>query len=303
MSIALASQVIGFISFSITLATLLGVYRDLISTMRKADTAIPLMLGNLRQELEEERALLRYRCREGDPYGVFPSLRKRTRKQREVSQLLQTSIEKIWQQFKNIERPFLIANSLRAEQVRKGDYWGESDIEEKPRARPDKTRTRDRMDLAEAGFASDQQPRYYRTDLTHRFIWWQSISAVEDMMNQVQRIQIRRIERDVFETDELVRRCLNTLTGRRGRGGSARGSSSSSGSGGGGNGGIGGFKRRNVDVQVRLVNMSERLKNGKSDGYVRRVSDLEMVKPAIQDSVATEVQNRVSLGGESGLCR
>ncbi|KIW33450.1 uncharacterized protein PV07_00302 [Cladophialophora immunda] len=213
--------------------------------MRKADTAIPLMLGNLRQELEEERALLRYRCREGDPYGVFPSLRKRTRKQREVAQLLQSSIDKIWQQFKNIERPFLIRNPLRAEQVQKGDYWGESDIEEKPRARPDKTRTRDRVDLAEAGFAPDQQPRYYRTDLAHRFIWWQSKSAVEDMLNQVQRIQIRRVERDVFETDELVKRCLNKLTGPAGRGRSARGSSSSSG-GGGGSGGIGDARRRNV---------------------------------------------------------
>jgi len=74
--------------------------------MRKAKTTIPLQLGNLRQEIEEERALLRYRCRENDRYDVFPSLRKRTRKQRAVVQLLQSTIEKMWQEFKNVERPF-----------------------------------------------------------------------------------------------------------------------------------------------------------------------------------------------------
>ncbi|OAG42838.1 hypothetical protein AYO21_02789 [Fonsecaea monophora] len=282
MSIALASQIIGFISFAITLATLLGVYRDLISTIRKADTAIPLMLGNLRQEIEEERALLRYRCREGDQYGVFPSLRKRTRKQREVAQLLQSSIDKIWQQFKNIERPFLIGNPLRAEQVQKGDYWGESDVEEKPRARPDKTKTRGRMELAEAGFAPEHQPHYYQTDLAHRFIWWQSRSTVEDMLTQVQRIQIRRIERDVFETDELVKRCLNRLGGRGGRGRSAHGSSSDS--RGGGGGGIRGTARRN------LVSLSDNVKKEKLRGHTRRVADLGKVKPPIRDSAATAVQ-------------
>lgn len=138
--------------------------------MRKAGTTIPLQLGNLRQEIEEERALLRYRCREGDRYNVFPSLRKRTRKQREVAQLLQSTIEKVWVDFKNVERPFLIKNPVRAEQVQRGDYWGESDVDEKPRAKP--TQTRDRMDMAEAGLPSDPQQRYYRTDLAHRFIWF-----------------------------------------------------------------------------------------------------------------------------------
>ncbi|KIY04040.1 uncharacterized protein Z520_00732 [Fonsecaea multimorphosa CBS 102226] len=244
--------------------------------MRKADTTIPLKLGNLRQELEEERALLRYRCREGDPYGVFPSLRKRTRKQREVSLLLQSSIEKLWLQFKNIERPFLIGNSLRAEQVQRGDYWGESDIEEKPRARPDKTRTRDRVDLAEAGLAPDQQPRYYRTDLAHRFIWWQSVSAVEDMLNQVQRIQIRRMERDVFETDELVKRCLNTLKGSGGRGRSVRGGFSSSGGGSGGRGGgIGAVRRRNVRSRTGTL-MNPGRRSSAAGEYFREVEEKEI---------------------------
>ncbi|EXJ56052.1 hypothetical protein A1O7_08983 [Cladophialophora yegresii CBS 114405] len=169
MSLAIASQIIGFISFAVTLATLLGVYRDLISTMRTANTTIPLMLGNLRQELEEERALLRYRCLEGDRYDIFPSLRRRTRKQKEVCKLLQSTVDKLWQEFRNLERPFLIRNPARAEEVHKGDYWGASDLDEKARGRPD--RVKDRWDDAEAGLPSDPQQRYYRTDLAHRFIW------------------------------------------------------------------------------------------------------------------------------------
>jgi hypothetical protein len=135
--------------------------------MRRAGTTIPLKLGNLRQEIEEERALLRYRCREMDQYGVFPSLRKKTRRQREVIHLLQTTVEKMWQEFKNIERPFLIKNPARAEAIQRGDYWGESDLDEKPRARP--SRTRDHSDVEAVQTVEGQH--YYRTDFAHRFIW------------------------------------------------------------------------------------------------------------------------------------
>lgn len=89
------------------------------------------------------------------------------------------------------------------------------------------------MGIAEAGLSSDQQ-RYYKSDLAHRFIWWQSRTAAESMLHQVQRIQIRRIERDAFETDELIKRCLKILSGGGpGRGGRS-GTRSSSGPGSGG---------------------------------------------------------------------
>ena len=138
--------------------------------MRTADQTIPLMLGNLRQELEEERALLRYRCLDGDRYDVFPSLRKRSRKQMQVSSLLRSTIDKIWQEFRNLERPFLIKDPVRAEKVLKGDYWGESDLDEKVRGRSDKPR--DQMDTVEAGLQADPQQRYYRTDMAHRYMWY-----------------------------------------------------------------------------------------------------------------------------------
>ena len=231
-----------------------GVYRDLISTMRTADSSIPVQLGNLRQEIEAERAYLRYRLREDDPYSVLPRALRRhhRRKRREVAALLSLTINDLWQEFKKVERPFLIRNPLRAAEVHKGDYWGESDIDEKPGARPDDThaekRINNRIGMAEAGLSSDQQ-RYYNTDLAHRFIWWQSRTAVENMLQQVQRMQIRRIERDAFETDELIKRCLKILnqggSGRGGRSGSHSSSGSGSGGGGGG-GGTGRDRRRSV---------------------------------------------------------
>lgn len=222
----------------------IGVYRDLISTLRHADTSIPVLLGNLRQEIEAEKAFLRYRVREGDRYSVFPrSFRKHRRKRRQVVQLLSLTIENLWQDFKNLERPFLIKNAFRAEEVRSGDYWGESDIDEKKRPQLDKVdemQTHDRSGLAEAG-AIQTQENYYRTDLVHRFIWWKSRTAVNDMLQQVQRIQIRRIERDVFETDELVKLCLKILD-RKSGGGGHRGKvhgGSDSGSDGSGDGSAG----------------------------------------------------------------
>jgi hypothetical protein len=135
------------------------------------------MLGNLRQELEAERVLIRYRAQEGDPYAVFPTSRRRprrSRKYREASQLLENTLNNLWQEFKNVERPFLIRNPVRAEEVRRGDYWGESDIDEKPYARAsggsNDKKIKDRMGMAEAGISSGEQ-RYYRTDMVHRFIW------------------------------------------------------------------------------------------------------------------------------------
>ena len=70
-SLILASEAIGFISFFFTLLTWLGVYISLLKTLRSAPADIPLVLGNMRDELLEERSLLRQRLREGDTWHVF----------------------------------------------------------------------------------------------------------------------------------------------------------------------------------------------------------------------------------------
>ncbi|KIW21541.1 hypothetical protein PV08_02121 [Exophiala spinifera] len=244
--------------------------------MRNADTLIPIMLGNLRQEIQAEQALLRQRAREGDPYSVFSNGRRRRsrRKAREVTELLETTLNGMWQQFRNIERPFLIRNPVRAEEVQRGDWWGESDVEEKPYAKPssNEKQTTNRIGMVEAGLAPGTE-RYYRTDLVHRFIWWQSQSSVVSMLNQVQRLQIRRIERDTFEADELVKRCLAILD-RRGGGGTCRkrgGSSSGSDDRRGGGGGGLASRRGSMASRPGSVRAFKR----RADGGGARVRELE----------------------------
>lgn len=51
--------------------------------------------------------------------------------------LLHRTVKDLWTEFKNLERPFLVASGKRAEEIRKGDYWGESDVEEKAGAKVD----------------------------------------------------------------------------------------------------------------------------------------------------------------------
>lgn len=121
-----------------------GVYRDLLSTMRKAPTQIPVALGNLRVELMAEREQLRRKIRHcHDPHHVqITSKGLMTRKgprSEEVLYLFQRTIKHLWMEFKNLERPFLIESGRRAEMIRKGDYWGESDVEEKAGAKADGT--------------------------------------------------------------------------------------------------------------------------------------------------------------------
>lgn len=117
----------------------------------------------------------------------------------------------------------------------------------------------------------------YRTDLAHRLIWWQSKGDVERLADQVQRIQIRRMERDLYETDELVKR-LTRGGGGGGGHGWVSGSGSSSGSDGGGK--RGGPVRSRVASRagsVRSVRMPSR--RGSVVGRnVREVEEREIVR-------------------------
>jgi hypothetical protein len=61
----------------------------------------------------------------------YPIATRRITRSEEVLYLLHQTIKHLWIEFKNLERPFLVASGRRAEKIRKGDYWGESDVEEK----------------------------------------------------------------------------------------------------------------------------------------------------------------------------
>ena len=173
---------------------------------------------------------------------------------RMYSQLLEATVKDLWIEFKNLERPFLIPSGLRAKAVEKGDYWDEKDIEAgvsggggkqiefdvdadnkmyPPSGRQSRRRIEHYKDAEDA--IARQGARYYQTGLGHRWIWWQSKGSVQRLLDQVQRIQIRRIERDMFETDELVKRLVR-MSGAGGGVGEGSGSGSGSSSGNDGRG-------------------------------------------------------------------
>ena len=66
-----------------------------------------------------------------DEADAYLTATRRTTRSEEVLYLLHRTIKDLWIEFKNQERPFLVASGRRAEKIRKGDYWGESDVEEK----------------------------------------------------------------------------------------------------------------------------------------------------------------------------
>jgi hypothetical protein len=101
---------------------------------------------------------------------------------------------------------------------------------------------------------------------------WQSQSAVTSLLDQVQRIQIRRIERDVFEADELVKRCLDLLQRGNGRGRSGSGGRRP-GSGGGG----GGSRPRSQRSRQAGVKFPSR-RSSAASGNFREVEEREVIR-------------------------
>ncbi len=190
---------------------------------------------------------------------------QRISRNQEVLYLLHRTIKELWTQFKELERPFLVKSGRRAEEIRKGDYWAESDVEEKAGTKND-------------GNVATDGGNYYLTDMSHRWIWWQNKNAVKNLASMVQRVQIRRIERDLFETEELVRRCLGKLSGDGGDGsGYGDGSGSSDSDGGGG----GGVRKRRGSEKVRSRSVSAppvRRSASQAGGRDRVVEERESVK-------------------------
>lgn len=132
------------------------------------------------------------------------------------------------------------------------------------------------MPPTEANTFPDQQ-KYYRTGFSHRFIWWQSKSDVVSLMDQVQRVQIRRIERDVFETDELVKRIVRILAARGEGGGESDGSGSGSGSDGGGGRGL--RRRRSGKAKSKeSVRVRSRSRNRTTPVAYRESREVETVR-------------------------
>lgn len=210
------SFVIGVTSFLITCLNLAALYANFIATVRSAPNEIRDALGNLRQQLLEEREALRQQTRElrakkaqhrasisqqSQPYARRHNANSRRSNGRrdnhhypltfceQTLSLHYQTIRDLWQQFKTLERPFLVQGP-RAEAIRNGAIWGEGDLINEKGLREDFER------YGEVGMMNDYS-ELYRCDFLHRFIWWQSKDGVVRLSNMLQKVMLRRMEREV----------------------------------------------------------------------------------------------------------
>lgn len=232
----IASLTTGWISFGLTVLTWIGVYISLLTTFRSAPQQIPLILGNLRQEFQAERSLTKHDIREGDPFGVFPGrLVRRVGKNESHSRLAEVTLETIWKQFKALEAKFLVKGDQRhLGEVE--DTWSNLDsessenekdkwVDEKGgsknrmnagrRLRRRESQLKSRMGFCEAAISVDRQT-YYNTNFNHRLLWWWKRDEVQHLASMVHRLQMKRIELEMYETTELVKRSLWVLGGMSG---------------------------------------------------------------------------------------
>ncbi|KAL8391819.1 hypothetical protein RB595_002140 [Gaeumannomyces hyphopodioides] len=103
----------------------------------------------------------------------------------------------LWQQFKDLERPFLVASGRRAEAMRHGDMWTEKDLAEAD-ARADMEAYCDT-----GSFAS--WTAVYRCDFGHRFLWWRTKDDVRKVADKVSRLMMQRTEREVSHVRMMVK--------------------------------------------------------------------------------------------------
>lgn len=229
--LSVASITTGWISFGLTILTWLGVYITLILTIRGAPNQIPLALSNLREELLAERSLMKHRIREGDRYNVFPGRQvRRIGKNESHLRLMEVTLNSTWKEFKALEKRFIVKGDQRG-MGEVDDTWSNMDSESSDdnkekwndekgglrnrvnggrRMRRRESQLKSRMGYCEAGISQDRQT-YYSTDFRHRVLWWWKKDDVQRLNAQVLRIQIRRMDCDLFETDELVKRGLWVL--------------------------------------------------------------------------------------------
>lgn len=274
-------------------------YADLIKSLRGAPSTIPLALGNLREEIQYEQAYIRRKLKHGDEFAVFSEVSSRPRKQKhEFFRLMDQTLRHIWREFCDLERPFIIKGqtpwSLHSDELSGFSPDLDEKVSGSRRRRGSRQPPRresfvkNRMGMIEAGLSNDRGT-YYNTDLFHRFLWWWKADDMSTLAGQVQRLQIRRIERDVYEADELVKRVYRIQCGTHGWNSGRRDDSDESysdrddGSGsddGGGppRGTV--IRRRNGSGTAKARKRGRRSKIRNSSGKaIREVYEREIVRP------------------------
>ncbi|KAK1988842.1 hypothetical protein LZ30DRAFT_776543 [Colletotrichum cereale] len=203
------SFVTGILSFALTILNLLALYGNFVATIQAAPNEIRDSLGNLRQQLCEEREALRHQTKEIRSKGrlrqriatisdrlASHEARKAFSYAEKTLPLHYVTLQDLWCSFKDIERPFLVASGYRAEAIHNGAAWVEGDLDEKVRSDFEKH--------GEAGSFADWSA-LYKCDFVHRFIWWQVKDDVRKLSDEVGRIMARRTEREVTYTRMMVK--------------------------------------------------------------------------------------------------
>lgn len=198
--ISLASTIIGFLSFVITAATLLRVSWDNLQTFWSAPTQINDMLGNLKAGLYEELGHLRKVCRDRrrrrrsssgphkdrgkDGARVSRGERHEASTDRTLF-LLRDTIKHMIRNFRNLERPFLEYEHAQKRAVRRrmqDNDWDTEGLRD------------EHLDQDDDSFTRSE---YRKCGFRERVIWLRTKYQVVDLMDALQRIQTRRIAKEM----------------------------------------------------------------------------------------------------------
>ncbi|KAI9817413.1 MAG: hypothetical protein M1827_001022 [Pycnora praestabilis] len=172
--ISKASAIVGFLSFAFTLGTFLNVFWNAFMTVGGAPVQVRDHLSNMRQVLYEERDHLR-KCRRRwndceevvAAKGDMSKVDDRILVQVGTLRVLSDTVRDLIRQFKKLERPFLADPNLF-----QGDERGPA-----------------------------IQPRY-KCDLWHRILWWRHKGSVNELAINLERLQMRRVAREVTEGND-----------------------------------------------------------------------------------------------------
>ncbi|KAI9807230.1 MAG: hypothetical protein M1825_005948 [Sarcosagium campestre] len=192
-AISIASIIIGFISFSFTLFIFFNAFWAAFKTLGKAPTELRDVLATLRIELYEEKEHLRKARRHHATSGSVQA-------NLDIGSLrvLNNTIKDLLREFKRLERPFLI-ESL-------GGGGGSSSGRRRRHATTDAD--------SEPKVADDVVPQgYYRCDLAHRLVWLRSKNEVMDIGQRLERLQTRRIAREVTQSQMAIYEILRSVRG------------------------------------------------------------------------------------------
>lgn len=165
-SISLALIIIGFISFSFTLAIWIHAFWESFVTIGQAPNRLQDALSTLRQALYEEREYLKRKRRIGE--GRIGPKVKALYSEGGPTKVINDAVKDLIKDFKRYERPFLYS--------------------------PHEGREK------ELEWSFDATQQHYNSDFAHRGLWLRSKSGIASIAEKLQKIQTRRIAVEVTET-------------------------------------------------------------------------------------------------------